>query len=89
MEDSIFQIAEQINQLHKKVYNIYLPLVDNEKYRKRNYPICLIICWTFPVMKKCWNYIKRCAEGISIFIRVVLSLILMHIGKCGKMKMIV
>ncbi len=29
MEKSIFQIAEQINHLHKKAYDIYLPLVDN------------------------------------------------------------
>lgn len=85
MEESIFQIAEQIKQLHKKAYDIYLPLVDDvcrRKYRKWNYPICLIICWTLPVMKKCWSYIKRCSEGISILIRVSLSLILLHIGRC-------
>ena len=29
MKKSIFQIAEQINQLHKKAYDVYLPLVDN------------------------------------------------------------
>ena len=29
MEESIFQIAEQIKQLHKKAYDIYLPLVDD------------------------------------------------------------
>ncbi|MFR1517602.1 MAG: hypothetical protein ACLSVG_02320 [Clostridia bacterium] len=29
MEESIFQIAEQINQLHKKAYDTYLPLVDD------------------------------------------------------------
>ena len=29
MEESIFQIAEQIKQLHKKAYEIYLPLVDD------------------------------------------------------------
>lgn len=29
MEESIFQMAEQINQLHKKAYDIYLPLVDD------------------------------------------------------------
>ena len=34
MEDSIFQIAEQINQLHKKAYDIYLPLVDDVCRRK-------------------------------------------------------
>ena len=29
MEESIFKIAEQINQLHKKAYDTYLPLVDD------------------------------------------------------------
>jgi hypothetical protein len=29
MEESIFQIAEQINQLHRKAYDAYLPLVDD------------------------------------------------------------
>lgn len=29
MEESIFQIAEQMNQLHKKAYDTYLPLVDD------------------------------------------------------------
>lgn len=29
MEESISQIAEQINQLHKKAYDIYLPLGDD------------------------------------------------------------
>ena len=29
MEESILQIAEQINQLHKKAYDTYLPLVDD------------------------------------------------------------
>ena len=29
MEESTFQIAEQIKQLHKKAYDIYLPLVDD------------------------------------------------------------
>lgn len=34
MEESIFQIAEQINQLHKKAYDTYLPLVDDVYRRK-------------------------------------------------------
>ena len=34
MEESIFQIAQQIKQLHKKAYDIYLPLVDDVCRRK-------------------------------------------------------
>ena len=34
MEESISQIAEQINQLNKKAYDIYLPLVDDACRRK-------------------------------------------------------
>ena len=29
MKESIFQAAEQINQLHKNAYDIYLPLIDD------------------------------------------------------------
>ena len=29
MEESIFQIAEQINQLNQKAYEVYLPLVED------------------------------------------------------------
>ena len=29
MDESIFQIAEQINQLHQEAYDTYLPLVDD------------------------------------------------------------
>lgn len=34
MEESIFQIAKQINQLHKKAYDIYFLLVDDLCRRK-------------------------------------------------------
>ena len=34
MEESIFQIAEQIDQLNKKAYDIYLPLVEDVCRRK-------------------------------------------------------
>lgn len=59
MEEGIFQIVEQINQLQKEAYDTCLPLVDD-----------------------------ICAGGICILIRVALSLILMYIGRCEKMKMV-
>ena len=34
MTESVFLIVEQINQLHKKAYDIYLPLVDDVCRRK-------------------------------------------------------
>lgn len=34
MKECIFQIAEQINQRHKKAYDIYLPLVHDVCRRK-------------------------------------------------------
>ena len=29
MDENIYQIAEQIVQLHQKAYEVYLPLVEN------------------------------------------------------------
>ena len=40
-------------------------------------------------MKKYWDCIKECVEGICIYILVVLRVILEHIGKCGKMKTVI
>jgi hypothetical protein len=53
---------------------------------KVNYHICSTIWWILYVMKKYWDCIKRCVEGTSIHIRVVLNDILKHIEKCGEMK---
>ena len=48
MEESIFQIAEQIKQLHKKAYDIYLPLVDDvcrREVSEKELSICSICYW--------------------------------------------
>lgn len=55
MEESILQIVEQINQLHKKTYDIYLPLVHDVCVREvseEELSICLIIYWILPVLQK-------------------------------------
>ena len=39
-------------------------------------------------MKKYWDCIKECVEGICIYILVVLRVILEHIGKCGKKEIV-
>ena len=38
--------------------------------------------------RKYWDCIKEYVEGICIYILVVLRVILKHIGKCGKMKIV-
>lgn len=45
MEEIILQIAEQINQLYKKVYYIYLPLVDD---------VCRTYLYIYPSCVKCY-----------------------------------
>ena len=41
------------------------------------------------MMRKYWDYIKECVEDVCIYILVVLRVILKHIGKCGKMKIVI
>ncbi|WP_270483944.1 hypothetical protein [Holdemanella biformis] len=59
MDERIYQIVEQIVEIHQKAYEFYLPLVED---------VCSSIC---------------------IYIPVVLRVILTHIGKCGKRKIVI
>ena len=87
MDEKIYQIAEQIVQLHQKAYEIYLPLVEdmcNRIVSEDNCYICLIIYWTLLMMRKYWDCIKGCVEDICMYILVTLSFTLKHIGKCKR-----
>ncbi len=57
--------------------------------QRMNYHICLIIYWILFVMRKYWDCIKECVEGICIDILIALRFILKHIGKCGKMEIVI
>ena len=85
MEESIFQIAEQIKQLHKKAYDIYLPLVDDvcrRKVSEKELSYLLDYLLDFACDEKMLELYKKVFRRYSILIRVALSLILLHIGRC-------
>lgn len=90
MEESVFLIVEQINQLHKKAYDIYLPLVDDvcrRKVSEEELSYLFEYLLDLACDESMLGLYKRCAERICIFIQVALSLILMYIERCGKMKL--
>lgn len=91
MEGSVFLIVEQINQLHKKAYDIYLPLVDDVCRRKAlEEELSYLFDYLLDLAcdESMLGLYKRCAESICIFIQAALSFILMHIGRYGKMKIL-
>ena len=78
--------------MDEKIYQIiyhWVKMCAAEVLQKMNCHIYLIIYWILLVMKKYWDCIKECVEGICIYILVVLRVILKHIGKCGKMKIVI
>ena len=55
MDEDIYQIAEQIVQLHQKTYEVFclwLKMCATEKYQKVNYHICQIVYWILCAIKK-------------------------------------
>ena len=89
IEESIFQIAEQINQLYKMAYDTYLPLVDEicrGEVSEKELSYLFDYLLGFACNEKCWFCIKGCAGDICIHIRIVSNFALKHIGICGKIK---
>ena len=76
MDERIYQIAEQIVEIHQKAHELYLPLVED---------VCSRIV-SEDELSHLLDYIKGCVEDICMYILAVLSFILKHIGRCGKMK---
>ncbi len=92
MDEKIYQIAEQIVQLHQKAYEIYLPLVEDVCSRsvsEDELSNLLDYLLDFACDKKILGLYKRvCRRYLYIYILVVLRVILEHIEKCGRMKIV-
>ncbi|MEJ8735162.1 MULTISPECIES: hypothetical protein [Mediterraneibacter] len=89
MDENIYQIAEQIVQLHQKAYEVYLPLVEDVCSRtvsEDELSHLLDYLLDFVCDEKSWDCTKGYVESIWMYIPVVLGIILKHIGKCGKTK---
>ena len=77
--------------MDEKIYQIichWVKMCAAEVRQKMNCHIYLIIYWILLVMKKYWDCTNGYVESIWTYIPVVLGIILKHIGKCGKMKIV-
>ncbi len=90
MDEKIYQIAEQIAQLHQEAYEIYLPLVEDVCSRivsEDELSHLLDYLQDFACDERILELYKMvCRIYIYMYIRDVSNFTLKHIGKCGKMK---
>ena len=92
MDENIHQIAEQIVQLHQKAYEVYLPLVEDVCSRtvsEDELSHLLDYLLDFACDEKILGLYKRVCRKYLIYIPVVLGIMLKHIRKCGKMKIVI
>ena len=74
MDERIYQIAEQIVEIHQKSYKVYLPLVEYVCRRivsEAELSHLLDYLLDLHVMKKYLGCIKKCAENIYIYPRCI------------------
>ncbi len=92
MDENICRFAERIVQLHQKAYEVYLPLVEDVCSRtvsEDELSHLLDYLLDFACDEKILGLYKMgIVESIWTYIPVVLGIILKHIGKCGKMKIV-
>lgn len=71
MDENIYQIAEQIVQLHQKTYEVYLPLgedVCNRTASEDELSHLLDYLLDFACDEKCWNCIKKvCRRCLYVY----------------------
>ena len=85
MDEDIYQIAEQIVQLHQKAYEVYLPLVEdvcNRTASEDELSHLSDYLLDFACDEKMLGLYKKCVEDICMYILTVLSFTSKHIGKC-------
>lgn len=59
MDEKIYQIAEQIVQLHQKAYEVYLPLVEDVCSRIVSEDICM---YTLVILRFILKHIGKCGK---------------------------
>lgn len=92
MDERIYQIVEQIVEIHQKAYEFYLPLVEDVCSRtvsEAELSHLLDYLLDLACDEKILELYKRVCRSICIYIPVVLRVILTHIGKCGKRKILI
>ena len=87
MDERIYQIAEQIVQIHQKAYEVYLLLVEevcNRTASEDELSHLSDYLLDFACDEKMLGLYKKCVEDICMYILTVLSFTSKHIGKCGE-----
>lgn len=93
MDEKIYQIAERIVQLHRKAYEVYLPLVEDVCSRiasEDELSHLLEYLLDFACDEKILGLYKRVCREIFVCISWLYQVLLLkHIEKCGKMRTVV
>ena len=89
MDERIYQIAEQIVEIHQKAYEVYLPLVEDVCSRavsEAELSHLLDYLLDFACDEKILGLYKKVCENIYMYIQGASNFILKRIGRCGKMR---
>ena len=89
MDTRIYQIAEQIVEIHQKAYEVYLPLVEDVCSRtvsEDELSHLLDYLLDFACDEKILELYKMVCRRYLYIYPDCMRIILKHIGKCGKMK---
>ena len=89
MDARIYQIAEQIVEIHQKAYEVYLPLVEDVCSRtvsEDELSHLLDYLLSFACDEKMLGLYKKVCRRYSYVYPDVLGVILQFIGKCGRMR---
>ena len=89
MDERIYQIAEQIVEIHQKAYEVYLPLVEDVCSRtvsEAELSHLFDYLLDFACDEKTLRLYKKVCRKYLYDIQNVSNFILKCIGRCGKMK---
>ena len=88
MDERIYQIAEQVVEIHQKAYEVYLPLVEDVCRRtvsEAELSHLLGYLLDFACDEKILGLYKKVCRRYCMYIRGASNFILKCIGKCRRM----
>ena len=85
IRSSVWKLCHQLGRKIAVDLCRWLKTCVVEPCQRLNYHICLIIYWILRVMRKYWDYTRKCAEDIYMYIRETSNFILKCAGSCGEM----
>ena len=85
IRSSVWKLCHQLGRKIAVDLCRWLKTCVVEPCQRLNYHICLIIYWILRVMRKYWDYTRKCPEDIYMYIRETSNFILKCAGSCGEM----